>query len=121
MTVLAELAAPSVSGIFVGYDAELLALTVNAFRIYAISFVLSGFNIFASAFFTALNDGITSGCISFLRTFVFQLATLLILPELLPVSVRINGIWSAIIVAEALSLGVSVIFIVTKRKKYGYM
>jgi len=121
MTALAEILAPTVSGVFVGYDPALYDLTVTAFRIYSISFVLCGFNIFASAFFTALNDGVTSGAISFLRTFVFQLTALIFLPMLLPETYRLIGIWSAIIVAEALSLAVSLFLLAFNRRKYGYM
>ncbi len=109
------LAAP-LSKIFVGYDAELLELTVYGFRIFATSFLFMGFAIFASSFFTALNDGVTSAIISFLRTLVFQVAAV----WLLPLVWGINGVWISIVVAEFMAVVFSAIFLVTKRKKYHY-
>lgn len=117
MTTLAELLAQPLSGIFVGYDAELLKMTCTAFRLYSLSFLVAGFNIFGSAFFTALNDGVLSAVISFLRTLVLQIAAILILPILL----GINGIWIALTVAEGLTLIVSVVLLITKRTKYNYV
>ena len=121
LTVLAELLSSPLAGIFVGYSAELHAMTTNGIRLYFISFIICGFNIFGSAFFTALNDGITSGIVSFMRTFVFQMSCLLLLPALLPAEYKLNGIWLAIVAAEALSLIITGTFILGKRKKYGYM
>ena len=102
--------------IYVGYDAELLDMTVHAFRIYAFSFLFAGVAIFGSAFFTALNDGLTSALISFMRTLVFQCASVMLLPLVL----GLDGIWMSIIVAEFMAVVVTVIFILAKRKKYGY-
>lgn len=102
--------------IFVGYDAELLAITIHGFRLYAVSFLICGVNIYGSAFFTALNNGVISAAISFLRTLVFQLATVLILPEF----IGIDGIWLAIVVAELLAMAVTILFFVRKRKVYHY-
>ncbi len=116
MLTLSELMAAPLSGIFVGYDKELLGMTVHGFSIYAISFLFSGFSIFGSAFFTALGDGLISAIISFLRTLVFESAAVLLLPLIL----GLNGIWSAIIVAEFMSVTVTVIFLIAKRKKYRY-
>ncbi len=116
MTSLAEILAGQLASIFVNYDKELLEMTTIAIRLFAISYLISGFNIFGSAFFTALNNGLISAVISFLRTLVFQIATILIMPKIF----GLNGIWTAIIVAEALSLIVSVIFFITNRKKYHY-
>ena len=82
LTLASMFIIPCVARIFVGYDAELLALTSRAFRLYALSFLIMGFNVYASSFFTALGDGVTSALISFLRTLVFQLAALLLLPAL---------------------------------------
>ncbi len=121
LTVLAEVLSPFLAAIFVGYDTELMAMTANGIRLYCISFIICGFNIFASAFFTALNDGITSGVVSFMRTFVFQLASLLILPAVFPEAHKLDGIWLAIVAAEVLSLAVTMTFLIAKRKKYGYM
>lgn len=102
--------------LFVGYDRELMEMTSHGFRLYAISFVICGFNIYGSAFFTALNNGLISALISFLRTLVFQTAVVLFLPLLL----GIDGIWLAIVVAEFLALLVTVMFFVKKKKVYHY-
>lgn len=117
MTIFAEVLARPLAGIFVGYDAKLFAMTVHAFRVFAFSFFLAGMNIFASSFFTALNNGGVSATISFLRTLVFQMLSVLILP----VFFGIDGIWWAITVAEVLACLVSGIFLVTLRRKYHYM
>lgn len=102
--------------IFVSYDAELLDLTVHAFKIYAIHFLLCGFNIFASSFFTALNNGGVSAAISFLRTLVFQTAAVIVMPIIFGV----NGIWWAVVVAEVCAFIISTAFMIVKRKKYNY-
>lgn len=91
-------------------------MTVSGFRIFALSFAFMGFAIFASGFFTALNDGVTSAIISFLRTLVFQCAAVIILPMLW----GIDGVWISIIVAEVMAVVLSAIFLVAKRKKYHY-
>lgn len=117
MIVLAEILAKGLASIFVSYNKDLLEMTTNAIRIFSISYLFSSINTYASSFFTALNNGGVSALISFLRTFVFQVATILILPMFF----KLNGIWSSVIVAELLSLIVSIIFLVVKRKKYNYM
>ena len=114
--ILAQLIARPLAAIFVGYDADLFSMTQNGFRIYCIAYLINGFNIYGSSFFTALNNGLISAAISFLRTLVFQLAAVLLLPLLLD----INGIWSAVAVAELLTLGLTVTFFVRSRKKYHY-
>lgn len=114
--ILAQLIARPLAAIFVGYDADLFSMTQNVFRIYCIAYLINGFNIYGSSFFTALNNGLISAAISFLRTLVFQLAAVLLLPLLL----GINGIWSAVAVAELLTLGLTVTFFVRNRKKYHY-
>lgn len=116
MTGLAELLAKPLGSIFVSYDAELLDMTTNAIRLFALSYLISGINIFASSFFTALNNGLVSAVISFLRTLVFQIAMIYILPAI----IGINGIWLAVVVAEILALFVSIIFLLKNRKKYEY-
>ena len=108
--------AEPLSRLFVGYDPELMTMTIEGFSIFAFSFLFAGFAIFSSGFFTALNDGLTSAAISFLRTLVFQIAAVLLLPLIW----GINGIWWSIVVAEAMALTVGVIFLVRKQKKYGY-
>jgi len=117
MTLLAEVLAKYLAGIFVSYDKQLLELTTTAIRIYSVSYLISELNIFASSFFTALNNGFVSAAISFLRMFLFQIIMIL----LLPVIIGINGIWIAVTAAEALALVVSVIFVIINSKKYGYV
>lgn len=113
---ISELMAKPLAGIFVGYDAALLEMTAHGFSIYAVSFIFAGIAIFGSAFFTALNDGLTSAVISFLRTLLFECASVMILPLIL----GLNGIWCSIVVAEFMAVVVTLIFLVVKRKKYGY-
>ena len=105
------------SKLFVGYDAELYQLTVRGFRLYAISFLLCGFNIYGSSFFTALNNGVVSAAISFLRTVVFEVAAILILP----VFFGVDGIWCAITVAELASILITTGAFFALRKRYQYL
>jgi len=116
MIIIGEVFALPMSRVFVGYDTELTALTVSGFRIYALSFLFMGYAIFASGFFTALSDGLTSALISFLRTLVFQVAAIL----LLPIWWGIGGIWASIIVAEFMAALLGIMFIIIKKKKYKY-
>lgn len=116
MFVIAELLAKPLAGIFVSYDAELMAITVRAFRIYSFSFLFASVAIYGSSFFTALNDGLTSALISFLRTLLFQVAAVIILPILL----GIDGIWLSIVVAEIASALMTFLFILAKRGRYHY-
>lgn len=116
MMILAQALAGPLAKIFVGYDAELFEMTKHAFRLFSFSFLLAGVNIFASAFFTALNNGGISAAISFLRTLVFQVLSVLILP----VFFDLDGIWWAITVAEVLASVISLTFLIAKRKKYHY-
>lgn len=116
MTALAEVLAYPLTMLFAGYDKALFDLTLRGFMIFSISFLLCGFNIYGSAFFTALNNGAVSAIISFLRTLVFQLAALFLLPLIWDV----DGIFAAIIAAEIMALILTAIFLIAKRKKYGY-
>ncbi len=116
MFLLAELLGRPLSGIFVSYDAQLMDMTTRAFMIYSFSFLFSGLAIFGSAFFTALNDGLTSALISFLRTLVFQVAAVLILPLFW----EIDGIWVSIVVAELIAALMTALFLLWKRAKYHY-
>ncbi len=116
MLLAAQLLATPLARVFVGYDAELMALTVSGFRIYALSFVFMGFGIFASGFFTALNDGLTSALISFMRTLVLEVAAVLILPLLF----GITGVWASIVVAQALATVLAAVFLRIKQPRYGY-
>ncbi len=117
MTALAEISASPLSQMFVGYDKELFELTRKGFQLYSLSFLLCGFNIYGSAFFTALNNGGISAALSFTRTLVFQVAALFILPLFLGV----DGIFLAIVAAEILAGFMTLFFIFIKRKKYKYM
>ena len=116
MTVLAELSAKLLASIFVSYNKDLLDMTTNAIRLFSLSYIISGFNIFASSFFTALNNGLVSALISFLRTMIFEVAMIFILP----IALGINGIWLAVVGAEILALIISIVFLVVNRKKYKY-
>lgn len=110
------LAAP-LSKLFVGYDKELLDMTIRGMRLFSISFYFCGYPIFGSSFFTALNDGVVSAIISFLRTLLFQIVAVLVLPMFL----GLDGIWHSITVAELGATAVTVYFLVKKRKKYRYI
>lgn len=116
MVVAAVLLSGTISKIFVGYDAELHDMTSNALKLYSLSFLVCGFNIFSSAFFTGLNNGVVSAIISFTRTLVFQVAAVILLPMLF----GINGIWLSVAVAESLTLVLTIVFLLTNRKKYNY-
>lgn len=116
MFLLAELLGMPLSRIFVGYDPQLYALTRRGFMIYSFAFLFSGTAIYGSAFFTALNNGLISAAISFLRTLVFQIISVLLLPLIL----GIDGIWTSIIVAEAMAAAVTLLFLLAKRRTYHY-
>ncbi len=117
MVAAAMLLSVPLSRVFVGYDQVLLDMTIRAFRISALAFFVMGFNIFASSFFTALNNGAVSAAISLLRTFLFKLSAVLILPLML----GIDGIWWADVAAEGFAFIISIVFLFARRKKYGYM
>lgn len=116
MFAFGQVLAGPLSVLFVGYDTELMELTVRGFRIFSCSFLFSGFSIFGSSFFTSLGDGLTSALISFLRTLVFQCLAVIIFPMLLGV----DGIWLSIAAAELLATGVTGLFLAGKRDVYGY-
>lgn len=116
MVIAAETLALPLAKIFVSYDADLLDLTVSGFRIFAVSFLFIGYAIYFSGYFTALNDGLTSAIIAFLRTLVFQIAAVM----LLPIVWNINGIWVSVVVAEFMAAALGAFFLIVKRKKYHY-
>lgn len=116
MTLSAELLARPLAMIFVSYDAELLAMTVSDFRVFSLAFFFTGFAIFSSGFFTALNDGVTSAIISFLRTLVCEAAAILVLPALM----GIRGIWLSFVAAEVMAVVFALFFLVAKRKRFHY-
>lgn len=116
MLLLGEVLAKPLSLIFVSYDTELLSLTLRGFMIFSFSFLFAGVAIFGSGFFTALNNGLISALISFLRTLVFQIAAILILPIIW----EVDGIWISIVVAELMAAVVTVVFLIAMRQKYHY-
>ncbi len=116
MFAFGELLGRPLAKIFVGYDPDLLDITAHAFAIFSFSFLGSGFSIFGSSFFTALNNGLISALISFMRTLVFEVIFVLILPIFL----GIDGIWLSIIVAEVASVSVTAAFMIKMKKKYNY-
>ena len=116
MVLSSQALALPLSKIFVGYDPDLMHMTASGFRIFGLSFLFMGYAIYASGFFTALSDGLTSALIAFLRTMVFQVAAVLLLPKLW----ELTGIWMSIVVAEFMAVVLSAIFLLLKRKKYSY-
>lgn len=114
--VIALLLSSPLSKLYVGYDKELYDLTVYAFRIYAFAFVLNGFNIFMSSFFTALNDGLVSAIISFMRTLVFQILFIMTIP----IALGSDGLWASVVFAEIAAFFVSAGFLIGMKKKYKY-
>ncbi|MCF0231869.1 MAG: MATE family efflux transporter [Enterococcus sp.] len=117
VTIAAQCLALPLSAIFVSYDTELLNLTVRAFRIYSLMFIVAGFNIFASSFFTALNNGPVSAFISILRTLVFEAGCVIVLPLIFGIEV----IWWSVFVAESITMMVSFFILFHYRKRYGYL
>ena len=116
MTGIAELSSKLLASIFVSYDIGLLEITTRAIKLFSLSYIISGFNIFSSSFFTALNNGMVSAIISFFRTLVFQIIMIFVLPLIF----GLDGIWFSVVFAEILSLIISIIFFVFNRKKYKY-
>lgn len=116
LTAAAELLAPALGAVFVGYDEALLAITIRAIRLFSLAYLIQGFNIFASAFFTALNNGFVSASISFMRTMLFQVVMIFYLPTIL----GLDGIWLAVVAAEILALVFSLVCFAVNRKKYSY-
>lgn len=116
MFVAAYALARPLSYVFVGYDEGLLELTVQAFSIFSFPFFFSGFAIYGSSFFTALNNGLISAAISFLRTLVFQIVAVLVFPMVWGV----DGIWFFIVAAEMMAVAVTAMFLKVKQKEYRY-
>lgn len=116
MFAAAELLASPLSSIFVSYNQDLFDMTLRGFVVYSFSFLVVGFAIFTPSFFTALNNGLISALISFMRTLVFQIAAVLLLPLLW----GIDGIWLSIVVAELMATVVSAVFLILNKKRYHY-
>ena len=117
MAISSIILAPALSNLFVGYNRELYEMTLRALRLFSVSFILSGFNIFTSSLFTALNNGLISAVISFLRTLVFQLLAVIVLPLIF----ELDGVWYSITVAEIFAFVISLICIIANAKKYKYI
>ena len=117
LAVAALALSSTLAGIFVGYDAELEALTRHGFCIYALAFTVCGINIFGSSMFTALSNGLVSALISFLRTLLFQVTVVLVLP----IFFDVEGVWASVLVAEVFALCVTTFFFVRMRKRYNYV
>ena len=116
MMVLAQILASPLAKVFVGYDKQLFDMTVHGFRLFSFYFILAGINIYASSFFTALNNGMISAIISFSRTLGFETLAVIILPIFL----QLDGVWLAITVAEICAFVISISFLIAKREKYHY-
>lgn len=116
LSVFAYVFSEFLAKIFVANDPVVLDMTVRAFHFYSLSVLFSGFSIFGSAFFTALNNGIVSAIISFMRTLLFQIASVLILPAFFD----LNGVWYSLFIAEILATAVTLTFYFVKRKEYNY-
>ncbi|MBO5977898.1 MAG: hypothetical protein J6Q26_05400, partial [Bacteroidales bacterium] len=116
VVLMAQTTAPALARIFVGYDIDLMQLTIHGFRIYSLHFLVTGLNIYASSFFTALNNGPVSALISMSRTIIFECGCVLLLPLIF----GMEGIWWAVVVAECLSAILSIVLLLTHRSRYGY-
>lgn len=116
MFSISELCAAPISRIFVGYDSELLQMTRHGFFLFSFCFLFAGLAIFSSSFFTALNNGFISALLSFLRVFLFQVPAILILPIFL----KLDGIWLSLVAGELLTAFLGLIIIFCNRRKYHY-
>ena len=116
MCIFAILLASPLAMLFTSYDTALMEMTKRGFMIYSLSFIVAGVNIYASSFFTALGNGLVSAIISFMRTLLFQVLAVLILPTLF----GIDGIWFSVFAAELCALAVTSIFLIRNKNKYGY-
>lgn len=116
MTALSEALAVPLARIFVSYDDELLAMTVRGFRIFSVAFLVTGYGVFGSALFTALNNGLVSAILSFMRTIAFYIIAILIFPLFW----GLDGVWVSTVFAEIAAMIVSAVFVIAYRKKYGY-
>ena len=116
MTALAILLAKPLSSVFVSYSDSLLEMTARGMSIFAISFIFSGFNIFGSSLFTALNNGLISAAISFLRSLIFPGVLIMILPSLL----GITGVWLTAVITDTLAFILTLVFVIFNRKRYRY-
>lgn len=116
MVFAAEILARPLATMYVGYDIELFELTLRGFKIYSLAFLFAGMAIFGSSFFTALNNGLISALLSFLRTIVFEVSGVFLIPMIF----GIDGIWMAIVVANGLAAIVTILFLLANRKRYHY-
>ena len=105
------------AGVFVGYDPDLHALTIHAMLIYSWALLFSGFNMYGSSLFTSLSNGLISAVISFVRTLVFEIGAVLLLPRLFGP----DGIWYSGVVAGVAAFILTVAFVLGYAKRYGYL
>ena len=117
MFVATRLISHPMALVFVGYDAQLMELTEHGFALYSLAFLIMGFSIYGSSLFTALNNGLVSALISFLRTLVFEIGSVLLLPML----IGPDGVWLSVSVAEVASLAITAFFVVWLSPKYGLL
>ena len=117
MILIAQMLASPLASVFVGYDDTLWEMTTRGFRIYILSFALCGFNIYGSSFFTALNNGLISAVISFVRTFICQVAAVLLLPLIF----GLDGVWWSVVAAELAAVLLTLYYLVKNRKRYHYL
>ena len=101
---------------FFGGDELLITMTEEAFALHSLSYMVMGLAVFASAFFTAIHDSRVSFLISFLRTLLFEVLAILLLPMLFD----LNGVWAASLTSEVLTLLVTVGLLISKKEKYQY-
>ena len=117
MLLAAEVLARPLAMIFTSYDQSLLDMTTHAFAIYSVSFLFCGIGIFGSGLFTAMNNGLISAILSFVRTVILQITFIFVLPRLW----GLDGIWWSAVLAEGLAAALSIVCILAYRKKYKYM
>jgi len=116
LTALAVFLARPISAVFVGYDADLLAMTTRAFSICALPFLVMWLNIYTSSFFTALNDGAVSAAISFMRALLLPVVCITVMPMIW----KLDGVWYSLAASEGLGVFVSLGFLFGRQKKYQY-
>ncbi len=116
LTAIAIGFAKPIASIFVGYDVELLAITTRAFQICSVSFLVMWFSMYASSLFTALNNGVVSAAISFIRALVLPIVCIIVLP----IFFELDGVWYTMVVSEAIGVVISLIFMLVYKKRYNY-
>ena len=111
VTITSYLLGGTVVDFFAKGNEHVAAISLHGFRIVATSFVMMAINVFASGWFTALNDGKTSAILSFCRTIIFMVIPVLVLPQIF----EMDGVWLSISAGELLSLAMSIYYFVRFR------